>query len=390
MKKITIIISSLSNGGAERIVSLISNNIDQNYKIYLILFKDDITYPYSGEIVFIDRDLYKKNFLSRKFIITRNLKNILKEINPDITLSFLTYPNINNVLVGKGKRILSVRSMKSKGLTGIKGGFYKFLIKRLYNKGDKLVAISEGVKQDLISNFNIEKRKIEVIHNFCDIKYINDKKTEKLTNKEYEIFNNPTIITAGRLDYPKGQWHLIRSFKKVKNEIKNAQLIILGKGHLENYLTGLARELSLEKSIHFIGFKENPFKYFYNSDLFVFSSLYEGFGNVILEAMASDLPIISSDCLSGPREILSNDSNYKLDKKEYAEYGLLLPVCDGIKYNYKDKLTEEEVIMADSIIEMIKNDELRNKYIKKSQSRIHDFSVNKKINEWLNLLNELN
>ena len=94
----------------------------------------------------------------------------------------------------------------------------------------------------------------------------------------------------GRLTRPKGQWHLIRALSYVKKEIEDVKLLILGQGELKGYLKELVDKLDLRNNVEFLGYQRNPFKYIASSDLFVFSSLYEGFGNVLVEAMACGVP----------------------------------------------------------------------------------------------------
>lgn len=387
MSDVAIIIPTLSNGGAERIVSLISTSLADKYNISILLYNNNITYEYKGDIKIVNTKISNK--IIKQFDRGRKIFDCLNEIDPDITLSFLTNPNIMNSFFGKGKKVISVRNMRSNSLKNKKGKIYSAMIKNRYNKVDKIIAISEGVKKDLINNFDVDKELIEVIYNFCDLDFIKKKRTKDILEKEKTIFNANTVITAGRLHEQKGHWHLIRAFKKVIKEVKDAQLIILGKGELSNYLKELTSDLDLNNNVHFLGFKTNPFKYYYNSDLFVFPSLYEGFGNVILEAMACDLPIISTDCLSGPREILTDNINYKLTKKEYGEYGVLVPVFNGIKHSYQDNLTYEENVMADTIIEFLNNDDLRNKYKYKSKKRVKKFTVDNIIKEWNHLIENL-
>src|SRR5699024_1692708 len=145
-------------------------------------------------------------------------------------------------------------------------------------------------------------------------------KNELFSEKDFLIMN------MGRLVEEKGQWHLIRAMKYVTQEIKNAKLIIMGVGELESYLKVLVEQLNLVNNVKFLGFKRNPFKYIKNSDLFVMSSISEGFGNVLIEAMACNVPVISTDCRYGPREILEpqSDFNSSTNKIEYCEYGVLV------------------------------------------------------------------
>lgn len=390
---IAIIVPTLRNGGAERIASNLSLYLsEQKYKKYIILYDaEKIDYPYRGNLI----DLNIKaanNFLSKMFNFIRRiykLRKIKRKLHIQISISFLEAANIVNIFSKtEGKVIVTANSFKSKGLKGFYGKIYNYLIRRFYNRADILVAVSKGVKNDLIKNYRIRQNRIKVIYNFFDIKKIQDLAKEKIEYKYKKIFNNPVIINMGRLTNPKGQWHLIRAFKKVKEEITNIKLIILGSGELEDYLKKLVCKLNLEKDVYFLGFQENPLKFISKSTIFVFPSLYEGFGNALVEAMACGIPVISSDCKSGPREILAAETDLKMETKtiEYAKYGVLIPVCDDKYYNAQFPLTDEEKILAKSIIDLYSSKELLENYAYKAKERVEDFNKDKIILQYEDIL----
>ena len=129
-------------------------------------------------------------------------------------------------------------------------------------------------------------------------------------NPEFqELFSFPVVINVARLEEQKGQEYLIRSFVRIKKEIPLTKLVILGEGHLEHKLRDLAKGLGLEQDVVFLGWQKNPFKFLAYSKVFVLSSLWEGFPNTLLEAMALGLPVISTDCPSGPNEIIKHGEN---------------------------------------------------------------------------------
>jgi glycosyltransferase involved in cell wall biosynthesis len=257
------------------------------------------------------------------------------------------------------------------------------MIKSLYKDASMVSPISKHLEKFLIENYNISDNKIKVLYNPR-----NEKEIISLSKEEpkEDIFSHglPIIVTCGRLTIPKGQWHLIRAFSIVRKKIP-CKLLILGEGDLKSYLSNLAKDLNLSKDVIFVGWQENPFKYFSRSDVFVLNSSWEGFANVILEAMICGLPIISSDCYSGPREILApnTDLNYKTDKIEHAEFGILVPSDDRKFYNANDPITKEEQLLANSILEMLENKSLRDEYKKKSIKRAEDFNIDKVIEDWI-------
>lgn len=286
------------------------------------------------------------------------------------------------------KVIVSVRNFISKELKGFYGKLNKLSIKCLYNKADEVVVVSKAIKEDLVKNFGLKENKIKVIYNPYDIVKINQLAEEEIAEDQIKIFNNPIIITAGRLSEQKGQWHLIRAFKKVKFEIPDAKLIILGQGELKDYLRQLASDLKLENDIYFLGFQKNPFKYIARSNIYVLPSLYEGFPNALCEAMACRVPVISSDCKSGPREILAPETDINIEAQdiEYNKFGILVPVCDGIMYRYDEELTKEEELLSSSIINLLKNKEIQEKYAVEAFNRVKDFSKENIIKNWENII----
>src|SRR5699024_9268769 len=223
------------------------------------------------------------NFLKRIFLKSK----IKKEKQIDVSISFQQNVRFGNIFTKKNNKVIvSVRTFLLKEAKNpLYRFFYKKIIKYMYNKADLIISVSEAIKADLIENFGIRREKVEVVYNFYDIEKIDDLAREAINSNHISLFDHPVFITAGRLKKQKGHWHLIRAFKKVKEEITDAKLVILGKGDLEEYFKNLARELQIEEDVHFLGFESNPFKYFLRSDIYVFPSLYEGFPNALNEAM---------------------------------------------------------------------------------------------------------
>lgn len=390
-KNILIIVNRMTGAGPARVASNLSLNLSNSkYNKFIAIYDaESSTYELEGKKIINLNTKPTKNPIKKVFNTIKRiktLKKIKKKYNINITISLLPNPNLVNILSRvDDKVIISERSFMSKELRGLHGNLYKYIFKNLYNKADFVIAVSMLVKQDLISNFGIYKEKIRVIYNFYDIEKILELSKEPLTVQDAKIFENPTIVTVGRLAEQKGQWHLIRALNKVKKEIPDVKLIILGEGELEDYLKKLVNDYKLTENVHFLGFQKNPFKYITKSDMYVFPSLYEGFPNALAEGMVCGLPVISSDCESGPREILSPDLdlNYPQIKNVLnGDYGILVPVCDGKLYDSNVKITKEENILANSIISLFKNQELQNMYSELAQRRMEKFRNDKLIKEW--------
>lgn len=394
-KRILVISKSLTSGGAERVAANLASQLNKGEDEAWLLVLDGSVPTYSTEAPLIDLHMpWEKSFIKKikwYLKVIRLISKYKKDLKITHAISFLSEPDLLNILTKKySKTIVSVRNNRSflnrSKLNKLKDKF-------IFRNSDKIVALSQGVKEDLINFYGIKSDSIYVIYNSCDVKGIKEKSNIKPLDFDNTILKKgKTVITAGRLNKQKGQWHLIRSFKNVVKEIPDSKLLILGQGEEEKYLSKLILDLNLENNVYLMGYHKNPYYYLKESDLFVFSSNFEGFGNILLEAMACDLPIISTDCLVGPRELLQPNTSYKDCVKESmleAHNGILIPVCDGKHYSGEDPLTIEEKIMADAIIKLLNDNELREKYKSQSINRIRDFSEEKIIEQWKLVINIL-
>lgn len=397
-KKVAFLISSLNTGGAQRAVSNIVTNFPEDWEIDLILnSKENIVYPYKGNIISLEMKepknrmslIYQGKAFVKRFFMLRKLK---KQNGYQAVISFLDSANVVNILTGKKycKTIVSVRHR----LSGEKNWHYTLivnnLVKLLYNKADKVVAISEGVRQDLIDNFNIKKEKVCTIYNCYNVKEIREK--AQMECAEISIEKDAfTIATMGRFIHLKGQWHLLRAFKEVLKEEPKAKLYILGEGELNSYLHKIVEELEMQEAVVFCGFLKNPFSLISKVKLFVFPSLGEGFGNALVEAMACGVPCIASDFKYGAREIMQDngDINRECEKMEFVDYGILTPVCSDVHNEPKDKLELGEIELQRAILEIGKNQELEKKYSEKAVERANYFSPWSTVDAWVSIvLNE--
>ena len=405
MFRIGFIIPTLSNGGAERVVSLLSQYFSdkENYKVFIFLFKNDVVYNYGGKLINLNLNFNKNRNPIIKYSNWKNAISIMnyekKRRNLDVVISFLTYSNLLNIFSkNKENTIISIRNNLD-GKLFRHNNFYNFckemIIKQLYKK-HSIVSVSKKIKVDLLKKFNFDEKKIKVIYNPIDINKINKLKKKSISSNYSNLFKKKVVINVGSLDYQKGQWHLIKAFKKVKQKINDdVVLLILGKGNYEKSLKKLASKLGLSKDIYFLGFVKNPYKYIYNSDIFVLSSLYEGLPNVLLESFTCGTPVISTDCVSGPKELLAPDlfsHNKKIKDINYCKYGILIPPfsleqCERKMFSAKN--ISKEKFLSESILKLIFNDKLHEKYKMKGKKRSFDFSISNIGSVWEELLKKI-
>lgn len=357
-KKISILITSLSGGGAERVVSILLYELSYDYDITLVLMNDTIVYdiPKDTEIVYLENTDTKQSRIKKILKLPYlgwKYKRICEEKKFDVSLSFMYRPNFINIFAKifglRARFIISERntpSMIYKG-SSFSSTVGRFLVQRLYPKADLIIPNSKGNAFDLIQNFFIPKEKVQVIENPFDIS-----KIERLASENDDIKKNEKFVflTVGRFEAHKSLSLVIKAFANLNND--NCELWLIGQGPKEKELKELVKKLGLTESVKLLGFDKNPFKYMSKADCFVLASTREGFPNVIVEALACGLPVISSDCHSGPREILapSNGILKKLkDDIEITEYGALFPVNDEILLYDVMKLFFEDVKLYKSL-----------------------------------------
>lgn len=402
MKKIAFVIPDLYSRGMPRVLESLENSISKSdYDKYIILLKrKPIKFHVEGKIIEIEYE--GKSFLSKLCIFIKRLVklyNINKKYKFDYIISFGMTSNIISIIVFKYgkvkcKRIIitehNVKSIENNIGKSIKtliyNKVYNFFIRKLYNKADNIVSVSKYIGLDLIKNYGIKKEKICTIYNGVNKELIDSLKYEALSDSEYEIFKNPVIINVGALSLQKGQWYLIKIMPELKKKIPNLQLVILGQGSYYDKLSNLIQSLNLQGSVHLIGEKSNPYKYMYNADIFVLTSLYEGFPNVLVEAMSVELPIVSVDCKSGPRELLNENINIDIeDRYILCDYGILVP--DLFKINVFN--LEKKQILLQAILEIMENNKLREYYRQKSRYRIKNFTAEKMTEQYINILKNI-
>lgn len=398
MKRAAFVVSTLNIGGAQRIISNIIMALPDEWDIDIILNEaEDIVYPYRGRIISLgfkpQEDkmnlLYQGKVFIKRIFALRKLK---KSQNYVACVSALESANIANILSGNKycKTITTVHC----NITAVKKSWiYQYLIRLLvrifYPLANYVITVSKGVEYDLIHKWNLPASNIVTIYNGYDSEKIRNDAKEELSREEKEWFYQSTsICTVGRLAEPKGQWHLIRALRKVKEKIPNIKLLILGDGPLENYLRSLVDECNLQENVVFCGFMNNPFKIVAHCKLNLAPSIYEGFSNVLVEAMNCGVVSIATDFSSGAREILAPNTSLNeknVDKVEYAEYGVITPICDGTYYTGDIPLTKEEEILADAIINILKDNKAMIDYKSKIVKRAIDFDMDMCINNWTDL-----
>ncbi len=402
-RNLVILIPSLFGGGAEKIISLLIPFFRDRFNVEIVTMERDIDYIFPEGVEYCS--LTPLNALSNRFLkfflfplaLLKFVRIIKKMRSGTIVFSLLFRADLLNFfgsLFVQYKKITSIRTNLSNDFRNeknlLKRYIYPIFARFIYKNFNKIIAISKGVKLDIIKNLKVKNRNISVIYNPINLKEIRRLKKAPLGRFEV-IFKKPVVLNIGRLEFPKGQWYLVRSFKQVVNVYPDAVLFIIGKGRLKGYLKRLISDLGLQNNIFIIGFQKNPYKFMSRANLYVSTSLWEGFGNTILEAMACGLPIISTDCKSGPREILAPGSDIKCETSvpERTRYGILIPNFQKRFLPSSYPLTNSERILSDIIIEQLYR--RLNKGEKKGlMNRARDFSIEGIANKYLEIIETIN
>lgn len=383
-KKIVIFINNLNYGGAQKIASILLIKLQQYFDLHLLLIhnKDEIAYEIPENInISILESKYKGVFAKIDLIF--KFKSFCKKNDIDVSLSLLTQPNyisiLSKLIGNKSKIIISEHTFQSLWRSNelLYSKFKKLIISILYNYSDKIVTVSKKINEDLKTNFKVKPEKLITIYNPYEIEKINQLSKEDTSEPNLKPSTKFRLAIVGTLYHVKNHELLIKALKRI--ERLNFELVIIGDGELRTHLEDLTNTLNLQGKILFLGFQSNPFKYLGASDVLILSSNNEGLPNVIIEGLACDCVIVSTDCTSGPREILAPETNINFqlqDTIEHAKYGLLVPV-------------KNEELLAKAIEKIILDTKLFSDYKKTSYARSLNFDSKISIEKYTNLIDNI-
>ena len=398
-KRILILVESLKvGGGSERVGATLGTKLhDKDYEVsYLTLMDENPKFKFKGDYYTLNEDdIYKGNNLKRGFNLLKysyKIKRICKDLNINTIISVGEVANFYAVLsrwLFKNKvHIIISQHMSPEIFLDDKVKYQS--IKFFYPRADEIVCVSKDTERILNETYGIQNT--QTIYNMMNLTENIRQSKEELPEEYKELFtgNYFNFINVGRLNRQKGQWFLIRSFRKVVNQHENARLFILGDGTLKNELKDLINELNLNEKVFLLGVQENVFPYLKNSNCFIFSSLWEGLPIVLIEALSMNLPIISTDCKTGPREILCPelDLNNEIIYPYYCKYGILnQPFNDKLLFRNLDEVTlnKSENILSDLMVKIIEDPVLRKKY-SNGQRMSEKFDEEEIMKDWEKLL----
>lgn len=321
--KLALYLPSLRGGGAERVMVTLANGIAQRgYAVDLVLAKAEG--PYLGDVAENVRVVDLR--AARVATSLPGLVRYLRRERPVAMLSALSHANVIAVLARRlagvpVRVVVSERanfSLSKANALSWRGRMMGHFMRWSYPLAEGVVAVSRGVADDLARSVKLPRDAIDVVYNPV---MTNDLIAMSRSEPEHPWFAEgqpPVVLGVGRFVFQKDFSTLVRAFARVRAN-RPVRLLILGEGELRGELESLVRSLDIEKDVALPGFRDNPFPYMRAASVFVLSSAWEGLPNALIQAMACGTPVVSTDCPSGPAEILEN-----------GRWGRLVPVGDEI------------------------------------------------------------
>lgn len=406
---ILLLIPNLGLGGAQRVFHDHSVELAKHYAITEAVFnlEGGDLYPSGNPVVSLDVSggggtLAKLQNFRRRLSRLRQLRERLR---PAVVISHLEGADYVNLLSGgPGKTILCVHGSKlhDANIRGPVGWLRKkVLIPRLYNRADRIVTVSRDIIPELIEEFGVKPGKLLTINNFFEVAQIEAKSHEPLSAAEAVVYAAaPVLVTSGRLTLQKNQAPVLDSFAALLLR-QPAKLVFVGDGELREALTARARELGLrvyaaweakaaltpDHDVYFLGLQQNPFKYLRPATAFVFPSSWEGFPMALGEAMICGLPVLSTDCPTGPREMLAPDTATPATPLRHAErgaYGMLLPML-----TQPGTLAADQAVWTDAMAALLSDAAEQKNLGQLARQRMQDFTRERIFGQWVALVEEV-
>lgn len=340
MKKILFLIPNLAHGGAERVLINLVNNINRSKFDVTVqtLFDVGVNRRYlAPHVHYIPgaKKQFRGNTMLMKLFSPEKLYKSIIHGKYDILVSYLegsTSRIISGCHDADVKKVAWIHIELPSAKQAAIGFKNPDEAARLYNTFDKLVAVADSVKQTFENSLRITTP-IDVLYNTNETEKIKNLAEEKIDDADFDC-DGIKVCSVAKIVPTKGFDRLLKAHKRLLDKGRKHTVFLLGTGKEQSKLEAEAKKLGVDGTFKFIGFKENPYKYIKNCDLYVCSSRREGFSTAVTEALIVGTPVVSTDC-SGARELLG----------EHNEYGIVVENSeDGIYTGMKRMLTEPKLM----------------------------------------------
>lgn len=404
--RLLMIIPNRGLGGAQRVFHDHSVALRDYYEVTEVIFNEDNTdlYPSGNPVRSLavpggGSPLAKlQNFYQR----VERLRALKRELNCDVAVSHLEGADYVNLLSkGREKVILLVHGSKVHDgeIKGALGWLRKrLLMPWLYQRADKVVTVSRDIMPELTAAFGVPASKLMAINNSFDVEQVRARSYEPLAADIQEVYDvAPVLVTSGRLATQKNQAPLLAIFAELLKR-QPAKLLFIGDGELRTDLVQKAQELGLrvyqpeqgsmtpDADVYFLGLQSNPFKYIRQAQVFVFPSAWEGFPMALGEAMACGVACVTTDCPTGPREMLAPESEapaYPLRQAEWTRYGTLMPMLTS-----PTTLAADQAVWTETLAQLLADAPKRRQLGEQAYQRALDFSHAVTFRRWQQLINQ--
>lgn len=348
-------------GGAIVLLNLLEPLAEAGFDIGVIYFQDEARrlIPSMFRAYALRKNVGAAKYYAQYARVLIGMANILRQERPDVILCNSYQPfwiclGARKISGSRAALVTGEQNNLTSMFEGAKWGRLRsYLTRRLDPRADRIIVPCSALYTHLVTDFSVEAEKIVTIPNPVVLERIQELSGHAVEHPWFSQHDRPVILSVGVLDKQKDQGTLLRAFAIVRRNMP-ARCVLLGDGPLRGKLENEAKALGVADDVAFLGFQENPFKFMARADVFVLSSQYEGFGMVLVEAMACGCPVVSTRCPYGPEEIVARSG------EEAA--GLLVPV------NHPDAL-------AESVVRVLEDATLRRRLSENGKRRAQDFSA---------------
>ena len=407
-RKLMLISPMLHQGGFERVCVTTARLLQPYFDVTIVIFDSaNIAYDVEGlSIIDIQMGVRKGKLQKILNIIrrSRKVRKLKKEMQPEIAYSFGPTANMVNAFSKTGKEKVWL------GLRNYTDVEEETKMRLLVKKADLIVCCSRDIEKSVKIKYKFNNT--AVLYNLYDADTIRKEaaasdlplpfaeELKEVGSLQQEPGQLRYLVSMGRDDPMKGFWHMIKAFKLVHDQIPEARLILMGAGTFQKYKT-LAEQLKITDAIYFAGMRRDPYALLKYGEVYLLTSANEGFPNALVEAMTLSLAPVSTNCLTGPAEILvrngdtaSLDDQFTEKQKEketpviYGDYGIVVPEMQKEENLDPADITEEERNLADTVIRLLQDEKLLQSYRQTAARRAGDFTYEKYLEQFLKLAEE--